>query len=90
MTYLNDAPCRVSADLTRRDNEENNLEPGGFDPYLEEHVDTVAPYHFRKAIYELLMTREQLEYINSEHLRQTLKEDLDRLYRACIDEWNDI
>jgi hypothetical protein len=82
-----DFPCRVSADLDAY--ESGHSYPDRFDPYLQEHVDAVAPYHFRRAVAELLLLREQLELLDPK-TQEAAREGLDLLYRACVDQWNDL
>jgi len=76
MSYLNDAPDRVLQPTPEY--------PDHFNEYNESDVRAVVPYELAGPVQDLLEMR------NSMKDGDYLKEELDRLYRACVSRWRDL
>ena len=77
MSYLNDAPDRLL-----QPPHDFHIEP--FNEYDEMHVRAVIPYPLVPAIQALLESR------NSMKDGDYLKDELDQLYKACVERWRDL
>lgn len=89
-------PCRVMGDLARHEADLRDAVNDAFDEYDEMHVRAVVPYELAPAIQQLLLTRSQINMTEGSFgadpaaVTKAIKEDLDRLYRACVDRWRDL
>lgn len=92
----NDVPCRVMADLARHEADLRDSEPTRFDEYEDDHIRAIVPYELVKPIQELLHCRRTIQMTDRSFgtdpskALEMIKPDLDALYRACVDRWNDL
>lgn len=77
-------PCRVMVDLALHESGLRDRAPEAFDEFNEMHMRAVAPYDLAMPLQQVLMWR------GLEHLPQELRDDLNKLYRACVERWRDL
>ena len=92
------APCRVMADIAAHESSLRDAEQDFFDDADEMKVGAVVPYEMVKPILDLLAIRHAIKTTKREHFTeeerekffQVIREDLDKLYVACVDRYRDL
>lgn len=95
---MSSVPCRVMIDLSAHEYATRHAEQDTFDETDEMKVGAIVPADLLKPVMDLLavgaaMHRTKREHFTEEEREkffQVVKEDLDKLYKACLSRWRDL